>query len=150
MKADYIGWKTAYELKSQGMTWIDVGSALGISDRNARRKAYKWCVLNNLPNPNTNSMIKYADTLAKLGMKHKDIARLLGIPYRTLRDKFYKLRDRVGVVVPNSRVDKRRIAFELREKGLKWSEVAKMAGYKNADSCRLSVKSFIKQHTSTP
>ena len=150
MKADYIGWKTAYELKSQGMTWIDVGSALGISDRNARRKAYKWCVLNNLPNPNTNSMIKYADTLAKLGMKHKDIARLLGIPYRTLRDKFYKLRDRVGVVVPNSRVDKRRIAFELREKGLKWSEVAKMAGYKNADSCRLSVKSFITQHTSTP
>lgn len=150
MKADYMGWKTAYELKSQGMTWIDVGSALGISDRNARRKAYKWCVLNNLPNPNTNSMIKYADTLAKLGMKHKDIARLLGIPYRTLRDKFYKLRDRVGVVVPNSRVDKRRIAFELREKGLKWSEVAKMAGYKNADSCRLSVKSFIKQHTSTP
>lgn len=150
MKADYIGWKTAYELKSQGMTWIDVGSALGISDRNARRKAYKWCVLNNLPNPNTNSMIKYADTLAKLGMKHKDIARLLGIPYRTLRDKFYKLRDRVGVVVPNSRVDKRRIAFELREKGLKWSEVAKMAGYKNADSCRLSVKSFITQHTYTP
>ena len=143
MKADYIGWKTAYELKSQGMTWIDVGSALGISDRNARRKAYKWCVLNNLPNPNTNSMIKYADTLAKLGMKHKDIARLLGIPYRTLRDKFYKLRDRVGVVVPNSRVDKRRIAFELREKGLKWSEVAKMAGYKNADSCRVSVKSLL-------
>lgn len=150
MKADYIGWQTAYELKSQGMTWIEVGSALGISDRNARRKAYKWCVLNNLPNPNTNSMIMYADTLAKLGMKHKDIARLLGIPYRTLRDKFYKLRDRVGVVVPNSRLDKRRIAFELREKGLKWSEVAKMAGYKNANSCRVSVKSFIIQHTSTP
>jgi hypothetical protein len=149
MKADYIGWKTAYELKSQGMTWIDVGSALGISDRNARRKAYKWCVLNNLPNPNTNSMIKYADTLAKLGMKHKDIARLLGIPYRTLRDKFYKLRDKLGVIVPNSRVDKRILAFELREKGLKWSEVAIMAGYKNANSCMASVNSFIKQHTST-
>ena len=150
MKADYIGWKTAYDLKSQGMTWVEIGSALGVSDRNARRKAYKWEVMNDLPKPKNYTLVQYANTLAKLGMKHKDIARLLGIKYRTLRDWFYKLRDNNGVLTPNSRVDRRMVAFELREKGLKWSEVAKMAGYKNPNSCRVSVLSFIKQHTSTP
>jgi len=150
MKADYIGWKTAYDLKSRGMSWIEIGSALGISDRNARRKAYRWEVLNNLPKPKNHNLVEYANTLAKLGMKHKDIARLLGIPYRTLRDWFYKLRDNKGILTPNSRVDRRLVAFELRENGLKWSEVAIMAGYKNADSCMASVKSFIKQHTSIP
>lgn len=143
MKADYEGWRMAYELKSQGMTWVEVSEVLGVSDRNARRKAYKWEVLNGLNKPKNSSMVDYAYLLAKLGMKHKDIARLLGIKYRTLRDWFYKLRDNKGVLTPSSRLDRRRVAFELREKGLKWSEVAKMAGYKNADSCRLSVKSLL-------
>jgi len=148
MKADYVGWKTAYELKAQGLKWVDIAEVLGVNERNARRKAYKWEVLNGLNKPKNSSMVDYAYLLAKLGMKHKDIARLLGIPYRTLRDWFYKLRDNKGILAPNSRVDKRKIAFELREKGLKWAEVAIMAGYKNAESCRVSVKSFIDQYTS--
>ena len=142
MKADYVGWKTAYELKAQGLKWVEIAELLGVNERNARRKAYKWDVLNGLNKPKNSSMVDYAYLLAKLGMKHKDISRLLGIPYRTLRDWFYKLRDNKGILTPNSRVDRRLVAFELRENGLKWSEVAIMAGYKNANSCMASVKAL--------
>jgi hypothetical protein len=150
MKADYEGWKLAYELKSQGMKWIEVGEVLGISDRNARRKAYKWEVLNNLNKPNNSKMIEYANTLAKLGMTHKDIARLLGMPIRTLRDNFYKYRDRTGVEIENTRKSRGRVAFELREKGLKWSEIATMVGYKNKDSARRGANYWVEKNTSTP
>lgn len=138
----------AYNLYSQGMTYREIGKALGVTKVQAKYYTVKYARItaSSYPLPRRRRNGEYLHALFQNGMSVRDISKLMGIH----RDKVY-LRVKLFCEdrnLPNPFVknNKGLFALSLRETTeMTYEEIAKIAGYSDRISCYKGVQRALKK-----
>ena len=139
----------AYSLYSQGMTYREIGRALGISSRQATYQARKYARITSspFPLPRRRRNGEYLHALYKNGMSVKDIGKLMSLHKDKVYFRIRRFCEDRGLPEPFKH-DQGDFALRLRmTTEMTYDQIAKIAGYSDRISCYRGVQRALKRQT---